>query len=141
MTAAIDLEPSVLTRDYKASKQMAFDAWTHEQHLCKWQVPNAEVKCDYKFADIKAGGSALHRMKMPSGGEMWLLTQYHALTPPDTIVFTQYESNENGDILPPRMPNWPKEIRATIKLHDLSMAKAGVADSKCWRIIFRVSSM
>ncbi|MFT5012751.1 MAG: hypothetical protein ACI9HY_004249 [Planctomycetaceae bacterium] len=90
MTDAIAVEPSVLTRDYKASRQMVFDAWTQEQHLCKWQVPNAEVKCDYKFADIKAGGSALHKMTMPSG----------------------------GDILAPRMPNWPQEIRATIKLSE-----------------------
>jgi uncharacterized protein YndB with AHSA1/START domain len=118
MTDPIAVEPSVLTRDYKASRQMVFDARTQEQHLCKWQVPNAEVKCDYKFADIKAGGSALHKMTMPSGGEMWILTEYQELTPPHTIVFTQYESNENGDILAARMQNWPKEIRATIKLSE-----------------------
>lgn len=116
MTDVINVEPSILTRDYNAPMQLVFDAWTQEKHLCKWQVPNAEVKCEYKHADIKPGGSALHKMVMPSGGEMWLLTEYHDLTPPDTIVFTQYESNENGEILPPKMPNWPKEIRATIRL-------------------------
>jgi len=119
MTETINVEPSILTRDYQAPMQMVYQAWTQAEHLCKWQVPNNEIVCEYKFADIKTGGSALHKMIMPSGGEMWLLTKYHELTPPDTIVFTQYESNVDGEIMPPRMPNWPKEIRATIKLSEV----------------------
>lgn len=118
MNSKIKVEPSVLTKDYAAPIQLVYDAWTQEQHLCKWQVPNSKVLCEYKFADIKAGGSALHKMTMPNGNEMWMLTQYHELMPPKTIVFTQYESNENGDVLAPRMPNWPKEIRATIALNE-----------------------
>jgi len=114
----ITVEPSILTRDFDAPMQLVYEAWTQQDHLCKWQVPNAEVACVYKSADIKAGGSALHKMIMPNGHEMWLLTQYHELSPHHTIVFTQYESNEAGDILPPSMPNWPKEIRATIKLSE-----------------------
>ena len=114
----ITVEPSVLTRDFDAPMQLVYEAWTQENHLCKWQVPSAEVSCEYKSADIKAGGSALHKMVMPNGHEMWLLTQYHELSPYHTIVFRQYESNEAGEIMPPSMPNWPKEIQATIKLSD-----------------------
>ena len=114
----IQVEPSILTRDFDAPMQLVYEAWTQESHLCQWQVPNAEVQCVYKSADIKAGGSALHKMVMPSGNEMWLLTKYHELSPYHTIVFIQYESNENGEVLPPSMPNWPKEIRATIKLSE-----------------------
>lgn len=114
----IVVEPSILTRDFDAPMQLVYEAWTQENHLCQWQVPNADVSCIYKSADIKAGGSALHKMVMPNGNEMWLLTQYHTLDPYHTIVFTQYQSNENGDILPPSMPNWPKEISATIKLSE-----------------------
>mgnify|MGYP000161391145 CR=1 FL=1 len=118
MSEQFPVEPSVLRKDYNAPMQLVYDAWTQEQHLCQWQVPNKDIACEYKFADIKSGGSALHKMTMPNGNEMWLLTEYHELTPPDTIIFTQYESNENGDINPPTMPNWPKEIRATIKLSE-----------------------
>jgi len=116
MNSEITVEPSILTKTYKAPITLVYEAWTEEEHLCQWQVPNSEVSCEYKFADIKAGGSALHKMTMPSGNEMWLLTEYHELAPPTTIVFTQYPSNENGEVLPPPMPNWPKEIRATIQL-------------------------
>lgn len=110
--------PSVLTKDFQAPMQLVYEAWTQEAHLCQWQVPNAEVSCTYKSADIKIGGSALHKMTMPSGNEMWLLTKYHELSPYHTIVFTQYQSNKAGEIVPPPMPNWPKEIQATIKLSE-----------------------
>lgn len=114
----IVVEPSILTRDFNAPMQLVYEAWTQEDHLCKWQRPNANVVCEYQSADIRTGGSALHKMVMPNGNEMWLLTQYQELTPYDTIVFTQYQSNEKGEIMPPPMPNWPKEIQATIKLSE-----------------------
>lgn len=110
------VEPSILTRDFAAPMQLVYQAWTQESHLCQWQTPNADVVCEYISADIRTGGSTLHKMVMPSGHEMWMLTKYQELNPYDTIVFIQYQSNENGDVMPPPMPNWPKEIQATIKL-------------------------
>ncbi len=114
----IIVEPSILTRDFDAPMQLVYEAWTQENHLCKWQVPNADVICEYQFADIRAGGSALHKMVMPNGKEMWLLTKYQELCPYDTIIFFQYLSNEHGEIISPPMSNWPKEIRATIRLSE-----------------------
>lgn len=112
----INATASVISKDYHAPMELVYAAWTQQEHLCKWQVPNADIKCEYQFANIETGGSALHKMIMPSGGVMWLLTEYHELSPHHTIVFSQYPSNEEGEILPPNMPNWPKELRATIKL-------------------------
>ena len=114
----IVVEPAVITRNFEAPMQLVYEAWTQENHLCKWQTPNANVVCEYQSADIKTGGSALHKMVMPNGHEMWLLTQYHELTPFTTIVFRQYSSNEAGEKLAPPMPNWPKEIEATIRLSE-----------------------
>lgn len=115
----IKVVPAVLTRVFDAPQQLVYEAWTQARHLCQWQVPNSEVSCVYQSADIRSGGSALHKMVMSSGHEMWLLTKYHELNPYDRIVFTQYESNESGDVLPPSMPNWPKEIRATVNLSEI----------------------
>lgn len=116
----IAVEPSVFTYEFKAPMQLVYEAWTEERHLCQWQVPNANVRCEYKSADIRAGGSALHKMVMPNGGEMWLLTKYHELSPYTKIVFTQYSANEQGEIVPSSIPHWPKEILATIQLSDES---------------------
>ena len=116
MTETISVAPSIFTKEFNAPMQLVYETWTKEEHLCKWQVPNSDVVCEYKYADIKEGGSALHKMIMPNGNEMWLLTQYHELSPFHTVVFTQFPSNESGDILPSPIPHWPKEIIATIKL-------------------------
>ena len=52
---------------------------------------------------------------MPNGHGMWLLTRYEEVVSPERLVFFQYMSNENGDIVPNRhMPNWPKDMRATL---------------------------
>jgi len=75
--------------------------------------------CEYLAADIRPGGSSLHKMTAPNGFEMWLLTKYEAITPPESLVFRQYNSNESGDILPnPQIPNWPKEMRTIIELEE-----------------------
>lgn len=113
-----EVESAVISRDFDAPMQLVYEAWTEAKHLCQWQAPNANVKCEYKSANISEGGSALHKMIMPNGHEMWLLTKYFELDPYTTIVFRQYQSNESGDIMPPPMPNWPPEIEATIKLSE-----------------------
>lgn len=115
----ITVEPTILTREYDAPMQLVFEAWTQPEHLKNWQFPQKGFVCDYVRADIKAGGSSLHKMTAPNGFEMWLLTKYEEISPPDKLVFRQYVSNKAGDILPnPQMPNWPKELRTTILLEE-----------------------
>lgn len=119
MTESLAVAPSVLRRTFDAPREMVYRAWTEANHLCRWQVPSPDIACEYVHADIRTGGSSLHKMVMPGGKEMWLLTRYRALEPFHTIAFIQYESNAQGDALPPSMPNWPKEILATITLSEV----------------------
>jgi len=115
------VEPTILTREYNAPRQLVYDAWTQPDHLRNWQFPFKGFTCEFVSADIKPGGSSLHKMTAPNGFEMWLLTKYEALTPPESLVFRQYNSNEASDILPnPKMPSWPKEMRTTIKLEEVN---------------------
>ncbi len=116
----ITVEPTILTREYNAPRQQVFDAWTKVEHLKNWQFPAKGFTCEYTHTDISPGGYTLHKMTAPNGFDMWLLTKYEEINPPETIVFRQYNSNETGDILPnPQMPNWPRELRTTIKLEDM----------------------
>lgn len=116
----IIVEPTILTREYKAPKQLVFDVWTQPEHLKNWQFPFEGFKCEFISAEIKPGGSTLHKMIAPNGFEMWLLTKYEEITPPDSLVFRQYNSNEAGEIIPnPQMPVWPKEMRTTINLQEV----------------------
>ena len=116
----IMVEPMILTREFNAPRQLVFDAWTQPEHLKNWQFPQKGFICEYVTADIKPGGASLHKMITPNGHEMWLLTKYEEINPPESLVFRQYDSNEAGDILPnTHMPNWPKEMRATVKLEEV----------------------
>lgn len=115
----INVEPTILTREYEAPSQLVFDAWTDPEHLKHWNFPFKGFICDYINADIRPGGSSLHKMTAPNGFEMWLLTKYEEVTPPEKLVFRQYMSNEKGEVLPnPQMPNWPTEMQTTILLKD-----------------------
>ena len=116
----ITVEPTILTREYNAPRELVFEAWTKAEHLQNWQVPFKGFQCEFAYAEIKPGGSSLHKMTAPNGFEMWLLTKYEKIAPPESIVFRQYNSNEAGDILPnPQNPNWPRELRTTILLEEI----------------------
>src|SRR6266850_219094 len=116
----ISVVPSILIREFHAPRQLVFDAWTQVEHLKNWMFPQKGFTCEYVSAEIKPGGSSLHKIIAPNGHEIWLLTKYEEVNSPETLVFRQYNSNEAGDILPnPQMPNWPKELRTTIKLEEV----------------------
>jgi uncharacterized protein YndB with AHSA1/START domain len=117
----IILEPTILTREYNAPRQLVFDAWTQAEHLQNWQFPFKGFKCHFSHADISPGGSSLHKMTAPNGFEIWLFTKYEDITSPERLVFRQYTANKEGDIiLNPHVPIWPKEMRTTIILEELS---------------------
>jgi len=115
----IQVEPTILTREYKAPRQLVFDAWTKTEHLQNWQFPFQGFKCEFISHEIHPGASTLHKMTAPNGFEMWLLTKYEKIIEPECIVFRQYNSNAKGEILPnPQNPNWPKELQTTINLKE-----------------------
>ena len=118
------VEPSVITREFNAPRQLVFEAWTHVEHLNNWMFPMAGCTCEYVLANITDGGTSLHKITMPNGHEMWLFTKYEEVKSPEKLVFLQYMSNKQGDILPnPQMPNWPKDMLATLIFEELSDSK------------------
>lgn len=111
------VEPFEIIKRYNAPRELVYEVWTSVEHLKNWQFPMQGFSCEYTRDDIRIGGSTLHKMSAPNGFTMWLLTKYHELVSPEKIVFTQYNSNENGEIVPnPQMPVWPREIVATVTL-------------------------
>ncbi|MFN2611651.1 MAG: SRPBCC domain-containing protein, partial [Actinomycetota bacterium] len=114
------IEPTILPRRIDALRQLVFDAWTKVEHLSNWMFPSAGFTCEYLQADIRPGGSSLHKISAPNGFEMWFLTRYEQIDPPKRLSFRQYMSNGKGDILPnPQMPDWPKEMRTTVELEQV----------------------
>ena len=121
------IEPSVITREFDAPRELVFDAWTQVEHLNNWMFPMPGCQCEFVSADIKAGGTSLHKLTMPNGSEMWLFTRYEEVSAPEKLVFLQYMSNEAGDILPhTHMPGWPKDMVATLHFESLSDTKTKI---------------
>ena len=112
----IKVEPSILVREFDAPRDLVFAAWTQVEHLNNWMFPMPGCKCEFVSANISSGGDSLHKITMPNGMEMWLFTRYEDVAPPQRLVFFQYMSNPEGEIVAnPRMPTWPKDMRATLE--------------------------
>ena len=119
MTNSITVEPTLITREYDAPIALVFEAWTQVERLQQWMFPMPGVTCEFVQADIVEGGKSLHKMVFPNGNAMFLLTEYEEISPYHTLTFLQWPSNEAGEKLGnPQMPNWPKDMRTTIKLEE-----------------------
>ncbi len=115
-----ETKPSAITREFDAPRQLVFNAWTQVHHLNNWMFPMPGCRCEFVEADIVDGGSSLHKITMPNGHEMWLFTQYETVQSPDKLVFLQYMSNEQGEIVyMPHIPNWPKHMLATLQFEEI----------------------
>lgn len=94
-----NVTPAEIIREFDAPRELVFSAWVNTEHLNQWMFPMAGCTCDFVQADIRTGGTSLHKVTMPNGHEMWLFTKYELVQAPDKLVFLQYMSNEKGDIL------------------------------------------
>ena len=120
----ISVEPSIIIREFNAPRQLVFDAWTQVKHLNNWMFPMDGCTCEFVSANIKNDGSSLHKVTMPNGHEMWLFTKYEQVISPEKLVFLQYMSNSDGEIIPnAHIPNWPKDMLATLEFEELSDTK------------------
>jgi len=122
------IEPSVIVREFDAPRELLFEAWTQVEHLQQWMFPMPGCTCEFVSADIKEGGTSLHKVAMPNGYEMWLLTKYEEVLAPEKLVFLQYMANEDGEIVSnPKMPDWPKDMLATLHFEALSETKTKIS--------------
>lgn len=86
--------------------------------------PMQGCTCEFVSANIVDGGASLHKVTMSSGNEMWLFTKYETVQAPNKLVFLQYMSNEHGEIIQmSHMPNWPKDMLATLIFEAVSENK------------------
>jgi uncharacterized protein YndB with AHSA1/START domain len=116
--------PSEIVREFDAPRQLVFDAWTQVKHLNNWMFPMAGCKCDFVSANIVNGGTSHHKLTLPDGKKMWLLTKYEEVISPERLVFLQYFSNEQGEELHmPHIQNWPKHMLATIRFEEITASR------------------
>jgi uncharacterized protein YndB with AHSA1/START domain len=84
-----------MNRNFKASKQSVYDAWTKEEAITSWFAPTSEMSTEVHEMEVKVGGKYRISMLEPDGKVHTMHGEYIALNPYDQIIFTwEWESDE-----------------------------------------------
>jgi len=107
-----------LTRDFDASAEKVFEAWTNPEQLKQWIAPKG-YSVIYAKGDIKAGGESHYCIVSKSGLEIWIKKFFKDFIPPAKLSYTQVYSNEQGGIEPhPTIKEFPIEIFTTVMIDE-----------------------
>ena len=90
-------------RVFDAPRERVFAAFSQSEHLKQWWGPKRWTLPVSKM-DFRAGGSWHYCMKGPEGEESWGKALYHEVVAPERIVYTDYFSDADGNVvagLPP----------------------------------------
>jgi uncharacterized protein YndB with AHSA1/START domain len=103
----------VITRTFRAPRELVFRVWTDPEHLKRWFGP-AGMTMTQCQADIRPGGSVHYCLRTPDGIEMWGKWKYLEIVPPSRIVLIQWFSDAAGGLTRhPMNPAWPRHTRST----------------------------
>jgi uncharacterized protein YndB with AHSA1/START domain len=75
----------MMTRSFKAPRELIFDAWTQPEQVACWWDPSGERLAECEI-DLRAGG-AFKFVNQGTSGAPPLVGQYHEIAPPGKLVF------------------------------------------------------
>ena len=77
-----------ITRNYSASPEAVFQAWTDPKALMQWFAPSDSFTTPLAEVNLSVGGSYRIQMKDPSGEMHIVGGEYREICRPDRLVFT-----------------------------------------------------
>ncbi|PIQ49124.1 MAG: ATPase [Cytophagales bacterium CG12_big_fil_rev_8_21_14_0_65_40_12] len=90
-----------ITRQFQASKEMVWKAWTTAELLDQWWAPRP-YQTVTKSLDFKEGGFWLYHMLSPEGDKHWCRLDYLSIVAEDHYTaidaFCDEDGNPNSDI-------------------------------------------
>jgi len=108
--------PFIISRTYKAPRDLVWKAWTELDRLKQWFGPKG-FTMPFAKMDIRPGGMMLYKLEAPDGSPMWGKFVYQEITPPDKLVWINSFSDEKGGTTRhPMAPTWPAEMLTTVTL-------------------------
>lgn len=111
----------LITRIFKAPRDLVFKAWTEIPRLQQWYAPNG---CSVHFLklDFTPGGRFHSCITTPDGDECWCIGEYLAIITGEKIVSTMINADEAGNPIDPanfsKDPDWPPATRLTVTFTD-----------------------
>lgn len=77
----------LITRRFKASRDLVFRVWTEPEHLQKWMCPKDFTVLETEV-DLRVGGKWRTGMRSPDGFEYYMKGIYQEIERPERLVFT-----------------------------------------------------
>lgn len=112
----------VITRDFDASPELVWKAWTDPEHIKLWWGPK-NFTAPFSRIDLSVGGTYLLCMRSPEGQEYWTTGVYREIIPLKRIVYTDSFSDENGNVVSSSYyglgEDFPLELLVTVSFEDM----------------------
>jgi uncharacterized protein YndB with AHSA1/START domain len=88
----------VVTRKFRAPRQLVWNAWSEPKHFMRWWGPKGFTSPSCVI-DFRVGGKYLYCMSSPNGMTMWNTGIYKEIIPIEKMTFTHALSDEKGNIV------------------------------------------
>lgn len=96
MSIQIDENKIIYTRNFKATAQQIFNAYTDQSLFVKWFHPQGAATEVYKY-DVQTGGDAFFAIHAPQGIS-YTVTHYNEVVEPKKIDYNDYFADKDGNI-------------------------------------------
>lgn len=108
----------IITRVFKAPRDVVWKAWTERDQLMQWFGPKG-FRISTAKLDFRPGGMFLYCMRSDSGHEMWGKWVFREIVPQEKIVVINSFSDENANVTKaPFSQDWPLEMISTMTFVD-----------------------
>ena len=108
----------VLTREFKAPRDVVYKMWKEAEHLEKWWSPKGFGMEVHQF-EFQPDGIFHYSQTSPDGQKLWGKFVYEEMKEPEKLNFRNAFSDEEGrTIRAPFSSTWPLEIRNTLIFED-----------------------
>ena len=108
--------PFVINREFNASRDVVWKAWTERKQLMRWLAPKGFTMPAAKL-EFQPGGTFHYCFRSMDGKEMWGKFVYRVIDAPERIVLVNSFSDEEGGLTRhPFSATWPLEMLSTTTL-------------------------
>jgi uncharacterized protein YndB with AHSA1/START domain len=93
----------VIERSFDAPVDLIWKMWTEPEHFKAWYGPDGATIPVAKM-DVRVGGTRLVCMEMQSPGgpmQMWFAGEYREVVANERLVYTDFMSDQNGNVVSP----------------------------------------
>lgn len=114
-TAALLAKPFVISREFAASRDLMWQAWTEREHFARWFGPKG-IKVTLAQFDLRPGGMNHYSMTTPDGRVMWGRAVYREIVSPTKLMWINSFSDQAGGITPHPFSKdpWPLQLLTTV---------------------------